>query len=87
MMTVGELRDALEGIDDDVQVRLAMQPRWAFEYSIGSAVFVGPDSLPPGYEPEEGDEDEKPEESVVYLTEGTQLGYLPGSVAREIGWK
>ncbi|MBN3756094.1 glycosyltransferase family 1 protein [Paraburkholderia sp. Tr-20389] len=86
MMTVGEMRELIEGLDDSVEVRLAMQPRWAFEYSIGNAVIVGPASLPPGHEPEE-DEDVQPEENVVYLAEGSQLGYLPGYVSREIGWR
>ena len=34
-MTVGELRAELEQYDDNVNVRLAMQPAWPFEYSIG----------------------------------------------------
>lgn len=86
MITVGQLRELFDGVDDSVEVRLEMQPRWAFEYSVGNAVIVGPFTLPPGHEPEE-DEDEQAEKNVVYLAEGSQLGYLPGYVSREIGWK
>lgn len=34
-MTVGELIDALEQVDEAAEVRLAMQPAWPFAYSIG----------------------------------------------------
>ncbi len=56
-----------------------MQPRWAFEYSVGSVVevqAVGNESVP---------EDERL--TIVYLSEGAQLGYLPGYVSEELGWK
>jgi hypothetical protein len=33
-MKVIELKEALEGIPDDAEVRLAMQPSWPFEYSL-----------------------------------------------------
>lgn len=46
-MTIGELRELIEGLDDNIEVRLAHQPRWAFEYAVsGGAVAVlsdGPD--------------------------------------------
>jgi len=70
MLTVGELREAIEELDDDVEVRLAEQPRWAFEHSVTDAHVV---ESPKG-------------ETVVYLSEGTQIGYLPGHVAEAIGW-
>jgi DNA-binding transcriptional MerR regulator len=37
-MTVGELKQILEDLDDDVEVRIAQQPRWPFEYSIGEVI-------------------------------------------------
>ena len=37
-MTVGELMLILEQYDESKPVRLAMQPRWAMEYTIGEVV-------------------------------------------------
>lgn len=70
-MTVQELKDTLEGMDADAEVRLAMQPQWAFEYSINDIVVV----------------EDKDGNNIAYLSEGRQLGYLPGNVAEELGWK
>ena len=69
-MTVSELIEELNYLNQDAEVRLACQPRWAFEYSIASVVGVTLD----------GDEE------VVYLGEGSQLGYLPGEASEELGW-
>lgn len=77
-MRLSELLETLQSIadeypDEDPEVRLAMQPQWAFEYSIHS---VTPVSL----------EDRQGEEfPVVYLSEGVQLGYLPGA-AKDAVW-
>ena len=57
----------------DVEVRLAQQPKWAFEYSIEQAVTI---------ENENTDEKEK----IVYLAEGSQIGYLPELASSELGW-
>ncbi|MGF6607074.1 hypothetical protein OKW45_001974 [Paraburkholderia sp. WSM4175] len=87
-MKVAELIKLLEGLPEDADIRIAQQPNWPFEYGIADAVLVGPDARPPGYEPDPDEyEDEQPDENVVYLVEGAQLGYLPGVVAREIGWR
>ena len=78
-MRLSELIETLQLIarrlpDEDPEVRLAMQPQWAFEYSIHS---VTPVSL---------EEDRQGEEvPVVYLSEGVQLGYLPGA-AKDAVW-
>ncbi|MEV1042322.1 hypothetical protein AB0J01_37770 [Streptomyces sp. NPDC050204] len=37
-MTVGELIEQLEGMDPDATVRLATQPGYPFEYTIGKVV-------------------------------------------------
>ena len=76
-MRLSELLETLQMIaddypDEDPEVRLAMQPRWAFEYSIHS---VTPVSV----------EDPKRATPVVYLSEGAQLGYLPGA-AKDAVW-
>jgi hypothetical protein len=75
-MTVIELKEALEGLPDEAEVRLAMQPSWPFEYSIMEVVPLEPDEEAPADE----------EVKVVYLTEGSQLGYLPGEASEAIGW-
>ena len=33
-MTVGELKEALQSLDDDAEVHLAMQPSWPMEYAV-----------------------------------------------------
>jgi hypothetical protein len=80
-MTVAELIEILEDQDGDTEVRLAMQPNWPFEYSIETA--IGPDELA------NPDDDEAADEvpNVIYLTEGSQLGYLPGVVSKGLGWR
>lgn len=81
-MTVIELKEALEGLPDEAEVRLAMQPSWPFEYSIHDVVPLEPNE-------EDFDEDLEEDEQpikVVYLVEGSQLGYLPGDAQEAIGW-
>ena len=39
-MTAKDLIDLLEGVDPDTEVRLAQQPHWPFEYSVGQVVRV-----------------------------------------------
>jgi len=73
-MTVDELRGQLEDMPGEAEVRLAMQPSWPFEYSIDQILFV------------EKVEDEGRMDDVVYLSEGGQIGYLPGDVKEELGW-
>lgn len=75
-MRISELIEELEAIQDaypdrDPEVRLATQPQWAFEYSIHSISCL---------------EDPEVEDApVVYLSEGVQLGYLPGAV-KDAAW-
>lgn len=78
-MTVGDLLAALQGFDEGTEVRLAMQPSWPFEYSISEVI-------PVNLKDDEDDEDDETEPDVVYLVEGTQLGYLPQKATEEIGW-
>lgn len=37
-MTVADLIEALEGMDPQAEVRLAMQPSWPMEYTVADAV-------------------------------------------------
>lgn len=85
-MTVNELRKALEDFDGDLEVRLAFQPSWPFEYSIGRVTEADVNAADPADgDPEEGVETE--EENVVYIGEGSQLGYLPYGACNELDWK
>lgn len=87
-MTVAELKQRLEDMDNDAEVRLAMQPNWPFEYSIADVVDMA--DYEDEYEDDEeadDDDDDDDEPKVVYLTEGDQLGYLSGHAARAAGWK
>jgi hypothetical protein len=78
-LTVAELREALEGLDDDMPVRLAQQPSWPFEYRIEAVAIC---RLVPRQDSTDADLEE-----VVYLVEGEQARYLPPYVASSIGWQ
>ena len=62
---------------EDVEVRTAQQPKWALEYSIDEAVTIK-------HEEQEDNHDEG--DVIVYLGEGSQLGYLNENASRELGW-
>jgi hypothetical protein len=64
-MTVQELRDLLDGVEGDLEVRLAMQPSYPMEYSVMGVTDVVDTIHPYTQQPEKA----------VYLLEGTQLGY------------
>ena len=79
-MTARDLIEELEYAisingNEDVEVRLAQQPKWALEYTIDEAVTIEVD-----------DEDTDEKEKVVYLSEGSQIGYLNEDASRELGW-
>ena len=71
-MTTSDLINLLESVDPDTEVRLAMQPSWPFEYSIGEVIEINPKNIP--------------KKSIIYLSEERQIGYLPKEVQKEIGW-
>lgn len=75
-MIVAELIQKLQDMNPESEVRLAQQPNWPFEYSIGEIVEVDLAD----------DQDEETPKTVVYIAEGTQLNYLPGAVRSELGW-
>ena len=78
-MTAQELIEELEYAisingGEDVEVRTAQQPKWAFEYTIDQAITV------------EVENDDEQKEKIVYLGEGSQLGYLNELASSELGW-
>jgi hypothetical protein len=102
-LTVKELRDMLEEMPDDAEVRFAQQPSYPLEYTVRDVVQVDVNGMT---EDEELEVENICEETganrfdveanimngrepewVVYLVEGQQIGYLPGCAASEIGWR
>lgn len=71
---IEQLQDLANEHGEDIEVRLAHQPQWAFEFSIGEVAVVEA-------------EDSEDEGAVVYIGEGEQLGYLSGAGAVALGWK
>lgn len=80
-MTVQELMDVLEGLPPDSEVRFAGQPNWPFEYSISDIAVSGEGDIDKEYD------DDLPDEPIVYLVEGHQIGYLPRAISCQIGWR
>jgi len=70
-MTVRDLIELLSEFDPNAEVRLAHQPRWAFEYSISTVAETEPNA---------------DDQTTVYIAEGNQIGYLPQEAADAIGW-
>ncbi len=109
--TEKDLIHELQNYDCDAEVRLAFQPSWTFEHSIGA---VGGSSPSQAYEILREADDEwyvvandgeqvagastqadaqakldelvGDDETVVYIAEGDQLGYLPATAKPAIGW-
>jgi hypothetical protein len=90
-MTVAQLIGFLNEQPDDAEVRLAFQPAWPFEYTISSEIpVIGPDEIRQTIRDMSVGDPELEElekvDNIVYICEGTQERYLPGSVARTAGW-
>ena len=68
-----------EASPDDVEVRLAFQPNWPFEYSIDD----GPDILVVEVQNDAFERYDK----IIYLPEGSQIGYLPEVASKSLGWR
>lgn len=73
-MTVNEMIERLEEVAEDgygnCELRLAFQPRWALQFTIGG--IATPDDASRG----QGEPDEEPDDaaSVVYIVEGEHPG-------------
>lgn len=44
-LTVGELKNMIEFMDEDTEVRFAMQPSWPLMYSLDSDTYVERDGI------------------------------------------
>lgn len=80
---IEELESIAESEGDEIEVRLAFQPEWPFEYNVRSIEFV---ENPASSEDEDDEIDNEENRGVVYIVEAGQIGYLPSGAAREIGW-
>jgi hypothetical protein len=84
-MKLNELIEQLQELADnglgEADVRLAIQPSWPFEHSIGRIV-TSDDGLPD----EDDDEEDDDDEAVIYIGEGSQLGYLNSRGTNALGW-
>ena len=82
IMTIGEIIERLEEARDvlgeGAEVRIATGLSWPFENTIQDLHIVKTDVDDPSY----CDEDI----GVVYIEEGSQIGYLPEQVKEQIGW-
>ena len=80
-MTLHDLIETLTALVDehggDVEVRLAFQPSWPFEHAVGDVVLVTLRERSVS----------TIDTPVVYIGEGAQLGYLPGSAAIALDWR
>lgn len=59
-MTVGELKELLEEFDDDLEVRMAIQPNYPLQSSIGGVVS---DVVT----------EKEEEKQIIYVLEGNQI--------------
>lgn len=74
MTTVSDLIRELEQYDPDVEVRLAIQPNYPFEYSISS------------YNCPVAEVMDDNGNYTLYIVQGEQLGYLSQEATEACGW-
>lgn len=74
---IDRLQELAEEYGDGLPVRLAHQPNYPLEYTIGRDVETSIVAL----ESRHADD-----QNVVYIGEGSQVGYLSGRAARALGW-
>jgi hypothetical protein len=95
------LEDIKEQVGENTEVRFASQPNWPFEYSIRDVHPLTKEERRDRAEEELRDQGMGQEEineymadnqegldgeDVVYLEEGSQLGYLPDEAREILGW-
>ncbi|MEO1064815.1 MAG: hypothetical protein AAFZ07_25650 [Actinomycetota bacterium] len=84
-MQVAELLELLEEADPTWEVRLATQPAWPFEWTVGSVMLPSGvmDQLT-GLEADELEESGDRLTQIVWISTGAQVGYAPAAVARAV---
>ena len=75
-MDLRELIDQLKELEETygpgIEVRLAHQSSWPLEYRIAGVVDADPEDFDPT--------DHRPDEPVIYLVEGDQIGYAAKAI-------
>ena len=71
-MTVGEFKELLEDLDDEMEVQLQTQKHWPFINSISHVILK---SQVYAQHDDEDKEFEKEGEDILFLVEGEQLSY------------
>jgi hypothetical protein len=89
---ISDLQDIADEHDEDLEVRLAIQPNWPFEHSLSQIALVeGEDESDEEFDDDDErndrPENDKPSKTIVYLAEGRQLGYLPGAATHALDWE
>ena len=80
-MTVGQLKEILEGFEDDTEIRLMIQENYPLESMI--AGVTTDDEIAVAEAEENGEEREHTNEpKVLYILEGRQIGY-----GKKIAWE
>jgi len=75
-VTVNTLREMLEDLDGDIEVRLMTQESWPFEYDIKGTILAtdtpnDENHFNPPFKPAEPNSTDE----AFYIVEGNQLGY------------
>jgi len=71
-MNVGELKELIEEVGDDLEVRIIIQPNYPLEYGVSDVKF---------YEHKiDKNMIEQDTNPVLYILEGDQIGYAPWDV-------
>jgi hypothetical protein len=68
-MNVGELREALEDLDDEVEIRLATQPNWPLAFNI-RAVVTPADIVDYRETEDETEVEDETEDELVWIVAG-----------------
>jgi hypothetical protein len=93
--------DWLDDIEEDPEVRYAAQPNWPFEYAFNGPYLYDPmfawheehgELTPEADDPDRqawlDDRDlEQAKPKLIFLSESSQLGYLPSGAAEAVGWR
>lgn len=92
-MKLTDLIQQLQNIADEVsdpdrvEVRLAEQPSWPFEYGVEEVILVNEYVYRNYADEDDCCEHDFANNPVVYIAQGGQIGYLPGAVSNALCWR